>query len=54
MIQSPSYYDPEEQETAALERRNYVLERMAAEGYLSSELAARSPRTSRWTRSRSA
>ena len=41
MIQSPSYYDPEEQETAALERRNYVLERMAAEGYLSSELAAR-------------
>ncbi len=41
MIQSPSYYDPVEQETAALERRNYVLERMAAEGYLTSERAAR-------------
>jgi penicillin-binding protein 1A len=40
MIQSPSYFDPVEQEEAALERRNYVLEQMASEGYLSPERAA--------------
>jgi penicillin-binding protein 1A len=40
MIQSPSYYDPVEQEEAALERRNYVLDRMASEGYLTPERAA--------------
>jgi membrane peptidoglycan carboxypeptidase len=40
MIQSPSYYDPVEQEEAALERRNYVLEQMASEGYLTPERAA--------------
>ena len=40
MIQSPSYYDPIEQEEAALERRNYVLEQMASEGYLTPERAA--------------
>ena len=40
MIQSPSYYDPVEQEDAALERRNYVLEQMASEGYLTAERAA--------------
>ena len=40
MIQSPSYYDPVDQEEAALERRNYVLEQMASEGYLTPERAA--------------
>lgn len=40
MIQSPSYYDPVEQEAAALERRNYVLGQMASEGYLTPERAA--------------
>ena len=40
MIQSPSYYDPIEQEEAAIERRNYVIERMASEGYLTPERAA--------------
>ena len=40
MIRSPSYYDPVEQEEAALERRNYVLEQMASEGYLTRERAA--------------
>jgi len=40
MIQSPSYYDPVDQEEAALERRNYVLEQMASEGYLTQERAA--------------
>jgi membrane peptidoglycan carboxypeptidase len=40
MIQSPSYYDPIEQQEAALERRNYVLEQMASEGYLTPERAA--------------
>ena len=40
MIQSPSYYDPVEQEEAALDRRNYVLEQMASEGYLTPERAA--------------
>ena len=39
MIQSPSYYDPVEQEPAALQRRNFVLQQMANEGYLTQERA---------------
>ncbi len=39
MIQSPSFYDPEEHEPEALARRNYVLDRMVAEGYLTTERA---------------
>ncbi|MEX2421076.1 MAG: penicillin-binding transpeptidase domain-containing protein, partial [Actinomycetota bacterium] len=39
MVQSPSFYDPEEHPEEALQRRNYVLERMAAEGYLTTERA---------------
>jgi penicillin-binding protein 1A len=34
MIQSPSYYDPVDQEQGALDRRNFVLQQMANEGYL--------------------
>src|SRR5262245_10520385 len=34
MIQSPSYYDPVDQEQAALDRRNFVLQQMANEGYV--------------------
>ena len=33
-VQSPGFYDPEEHPEEALERRNYVLSRMGAEGYL--------------------
>ncbi|MGA9159449.1 MAG: transglycosylase domain-containing protein, partial [Actinomycetota bacterium] len=40
MIQSPSYYDPVEQEAAAKERRDYVLQQMASEGYLTPGRAA--------------
>ena len=39
MIQSPSYFDPVEQEQAALDRRNFVLQQMADEGYLTQERA---------------
>ncbi|HET8526046.1 MAG TPA: transglycosylase domain-containing protein, partial [Actinomycetota bacterium] len=39
MIQSPSYYDPVEEEQAALDRRNFVLQQMANEGYLTQERA---------------
>ena len=40
MVQSPSFYDPVEHEPEATERRNYVLEQMASEGYLTAERAA--------------
>ena len=40
MVQSPSFYDPVEHEPEANERRNYVLEQMASEGYLTAERAA--------------
>ena len=39
MIQSPSYYDPVEEEQAARDRRNFVLQQMANEGYLTQERA---------------
>jgi len=39
MVQSPSFYDPVEHEPEATERRNYVLEQMASEGYLTAERA---------------
>src|SRR5262245_48912197 len=34
LIQAPSFYDPVDQEQAALDRRNFVLQQMANEGYL--------------------
>ena len=40
MVQSPSFYDPVEHEPEAKERRDYVLEQMASEGYLTAERAA--------------
>ena len=39
LIQAPSYYDPVDQEQAALDRRNFVLQQMANEGYLTQERA---------------
>jgi membrane peptidoglycan carboxypeptidase len=41
LIQAPSTFDPvDDPDGAALTRRNYVLDRMVAEGYLSAERAA--------------
>jgi membrane peptidoglycan carboxypeptidase len=40
LIQSPSYHDPVEDEPTARIRRNYVLDRMVAEGYLEPGRAA--------------
>jgi membrane peptidoglycan carboxypeptidase len=40
LVQSPSFYDPVEDPVGAKERRNYVLQRMVAEGFLTAERAA--------------
>src|SRR4029434_7942613 len=40
MVQSPSFYDPVEHEPEAKERRDYVLQQMRSEGYLTADRAA--------------
>ncbi len=46
MPKAPSYYDPERNYDRALERRNYVVERMREDGFISDEEAERAKNAS--------